>query len=280
MKARMFLSAVALSAGFATATMAEITGTVVLDGKPPVLQPINVGAMPQCAKNHPGGTIVNEQVVVGAKGELANVIVSIKKQEGVALPPPKNAAAPASLDQVDCQYVPHVVAVGPDQPLMVKSSDAFLHNVHTQPEQNDPKNFAMVMKDPKGKKIPTDKPEYYKVKCDVHPWMAAWVGCIDNPYFAVTDKDGKFTLPDGLADGDYTLTAWHEKYDKQEVGFKVTGGKAEIKVTYKAAGADATKELQNLMPAGVKLAVTSEEACCTGPNLKAAAMAKAAAAPK
>lgn len=37
---------------------------------------------------------------------------------------------------------------------------------------------------------------------------------IDNPYFTVTGKDGKFSLP-GLPPGTYTIAAVHEKYGEQ-----------------------------------------------------------------
>lgn len=276
MKVRTILSAFTVSAILSTAACAQVTGTVTLDGKPPVLAPINVAAMAQCAKEHPGGTIPNETVVVGDKGELANVVVSIKK-EANPLPVPAKMPEAMNLDQKGCQYVPHVVAVQVDQPLVAKNSDPFLHNVHSQPADNTPINTAQPTIDKKGKKLGTKVAEYYRVKCDVHPWMSAWVAVIDNPYFAVTDKDGAFTLPAGLKDGEYTVIAWHEKFDKMEGKLVVKDGKGEIKLTFKAAGADANKALEGLMPAGVKLAVTATEPCCEVGTAKAALMAKAAA---
>ena len=51
-------------------------------------------------------------------------------------------------------------------------------------------------------------------KCDVHGWMNAYVGVLDHPYFAVTDKDGKFELK-ALPPGTYTIEAWHEKLGAQ-----------------------------------------------------------------
>jgi hypothetical protein len=54
-----------------------------------------------------------------------------------------------------------------------------------------------------------------KIKCDIHPWMNAFVGVVPHPYFAVTGEDGSFELP-GLPPGTYTIEAWHEKYDVME----------------------------------------------------------------
>ena len=53
------------------------------------------------------------------------------------------------------------------------------------------------------------------VKCNIHPWMKAYVGVVSHPYFAVTGDDGSFELKD-LPPGDYTIQVWHEKYGTQE----------------------------------------------------------------
>ena len=233
MTVRTILSALVLSAGFGTVAMAQVSGTVTLDGKAPAVAPIDISKMAQCAKEHPGGTIPNESVVVTDKGELANVVVSIKKAEGVELPAPATPPAPMNLDQKGCQYIPHVVAVQIDQPLVARNSDSFLHNVHSQPSDNTPVNTAQPTIDKKGKKLATKVAEYYRVKCDVHPWMSAWVAVIDNPYFAVTDATGKFELPKGLKDGEYTVVAWHEKFDKIEGKVTVKDGKGEVKLVFK-----------------------------------------------
>ena len=74
-------------------------------------------------------------------------------------------------------------------------------------------------------------------KCDVHGWMNAYVGVVEHPYFAVTDKDGKFSLK-GLPPGTYTIEAWHEKLGTQTA--KVTLGAKETKdanFSFKAAAA-------------------------------------------
>src|ERR1043165_1095257 len=71
-------------------------------------------------------------------------------------------------------------------------------------------------------------------KCDVHGWMNAYVGVLDHPFFAVTDKDGKFSLK-GLPPGTYTIEAWHEKAGTQTA--QVTVGAKETKqanFTFKA----------------------------------------------
>jgi hypothetical protein len=115
----------------------------------------------------------------------------------------------------------------------VKNSDPFLHNIHTLPEKNEPENKAQPNLDP-GSRLKTPRePEYFRVKCDVHPWMNAWIAVIDNPFFAITGKDGKFTLPKGLPDGQYTITAWHEKYGEQTGKLLVQDGAGAVDFVFK-----------------------------------------------
>lgn len=234
MKTKVWIAALALSAACSTVSTAQVAGTVKLDGKAPEMPKIDMSGVKECGAQHADSPVTQETVIVGKDGGLANVVVSVKKEEGQDLPGevPKE---PAVLSQKGCQYIPHVVAITAGQGIVVKNEDTFLHNVHTQPEKNEPNNNAQPTKDEKGIKLKTPKePEYFRVKCDVHPWMGAWVAVIDNPYFAVTDKDGKFTLPKGLPDGDYTFHLWHEKYGEQDVKGSVKDGKAEINGAFKA----------------------------------------------
>lgn len=234
MKTRITLSSLALAAalGLSSLAFADVTGTVKLDGKAPQPKPIQMN-VPGC-QGH--GQVFDEKVVVGKDNGLANVVVNVKKEEGGPnLPPPANAdnKKPVILDQKGCQYVPHVVAAEVGQPIKVANSDPLFHNVHTQPDKNQAQNIAEPNKTPGVALKPTTDPEYFHVKCDVHPWMSAWVAVIDNPYFAVTDKDGKFTLPKGLPDGKYTLHVWHEKFGEQDVPVEVKGGDANVDITVK-----------------------------------------------
>src|SRR5438105_14315937 len=117
-RVRVWLSALALGAGASTVSMAQVGGTVKLDGKAPEMAKIDMSGVPQCAQQH-STAVTQEVVVTGADNGLANVVVSIKKEEGVDLPGdiPKD---PGVLDQKGCQYIPHVVAVMAGQPIVVK----------------------------------------------------------------------------------------------------------------------------------------------------------------
>lgn len=206
---------------------ATITGTVKFDGKKPRLRPIDMaGADAKCAELHDGKRLKPETVVVNDDGTLQNVFVWVKKGvEGWSFPAPEGDAL---LDQQGCWYFPHVQGMRTGQTLSIKTSDPTAHNVHGYAKVNRPFNRSQ----PAGagnvairmKRDEASPP--MKVKCDIHPWMNAYVAVVDHPYFAVTGSDGSFELPN-LPPGSYTIEAWHEKYDTIEQ--MVTIGDKETK---------------------------------------------------
>ena len=128
-------------------------------------------------------------------------------------------------DQKGCQYKPHVLGIQTGQELEVLNSDPTLHNVHSLSKDNPQFNVAQ----PKvGMKLVKkfDKPETFKVKCEVHTWMGAYIGVFAHPFYAVTGDDGSFSLKK-LPVGDYTIEAWHEKYGMQTM--KVSVGATDTK---------------------------------------------------
>ncbi len=195
---------------------ASLTGRVLLRGTPPPEKSVVLDAM--CARLTGGFT--TRHYVVGADGGLANVFVYLK-QGAPAVPA---TGSEVLLDQAACQYQPYVVGVQTGQTLTVRNSDALLHNVHVLPAHNRERNIGQPVK---GMTTPMlfERPEVLvKFKCDVHPWMFAYVGVVDHPWFAVTDKAGNFTLPAGLPDGPYTLAAVHQKAGELMQPATVDGG--------------------------------------------------------
>ena len=101
------------------------------------------------------------------------------------------------------------------QELLIKNSDATLHNIHGLPIINKGFNFAMP-KVVKKKSIKFKKAEnFIKIKCDVHSWMNAYVSVFDHPFFAVTDEEGNYKI-DNIPSGHYEVIAWQEKFKDKE----------------------------------------------------------------
>ena len=119
-----------------------------------------------------------------------------------------------TIDQKDCRYHPHVFGVRVGQPVEIMNSDPTLHNIHALPKDNAEFNNGQPIQGMKMTHTFTAKEVMVPFKCDVHGWMNAYVGVVDHPFFAVTDKDGKFVLK-GLPPGTYTIEAWHEKLGVQ-----------------------------------------------------------------
>lgn len=239
MKKLLSLVALALMS-FSIPSFAQITGNVKVDGKPPEMQPVKgLANDPICSKLHKDA-VLEETIVADDDGNLCNVIVSIKPAAGQKIPldVPKVAAV---LDQKGCVYHPHVIACMVGQAVTVKSDDVCLHNVHTTCIDNPAVNFGQGLLGEK-KLEPFAVVETFKVKCDIHPWMAAWIRVLDNPYFAVTDKTGKYSLDTaGLPDGDYTLVFWQETYHEREKPVTVKNGKATVDFVFKLAAEAAAK---------------------------------------
>ena len=125
------------------------------------------------------------------------------------------------------------------QTYRILNSDGILHNIHSLPKVNTQFNKAMP---PTLKETTTTfaKPEpIFQIKCDVHPWMSAYVGVFTHPFFSVTGTDGKYTIS-GLDPGTYEITAWHERLGTQTAS--VTVGATDTK-TQNFKFADARREV-------------------------------------
>ena len=197
---------------------AAIRGTVTLTGTPPEMPLTKRDADPFCART----PMKDQEVVVGPGGGLQNVIVRITKGiTGNYEPPMTNV----TLDQTQCMYKPRVAVIMAGQSLLVRNSDQTLHNIHgykgtstlfNQAEVPGLPAIAKTFKDATG--------EILKFKCDVHPWMTAYVGVMGHPFFAVTGPDGKYEIPKVPA-GKYTVEAWHERFGTKSQEVTVEAGK-------------------------------------------------------
>jgi hypothetical protein len=204
-------TAAAATAAPVSADAATLTGVIKLAAAAPAMPTIQMSADPYCQSQHPTPA-KDEEVVVGPGGELANVFVYVKNPPAGNFPPP---STPVTLDQRGCQYHPHVGGIMVGQPLEIKNSDTTLHNVHAMPNNNTQFNEGQPVPMSTTKKF--DKAELvpFRIKCDVHGWMKAWMAVLPHPFFAVSQMNGTFTIPN-LPPGTYTVVAWHEKYGPKE----------------------------------------------------------------
>ena len=209
----------------------DVQGKITFDGNAPKMKPLRMDADPVCVANNEIQPR-KEWLVLDENNGVKNVLVFVKESKSGTLVDidyvPKDKAV---IDQKGCVYVPHVLGVMVGQQLDILNSDGTLHNIHALPKVNKEFNKAM----PRSKKqmsVTFDKVEApFKVKCDVHPWMGAFVGVFEHPYFAVTDDSGSYTIS-GLAPGKYVVEAWHEKLGSQTADLTVDDSGATQNFTF------------------------------------------------
>ena len=209
----------------ASVRAADVSGAITFKGTAPAEGELAsyISASAECAALYDGTYPTQHFYRVGAKGELADVMVVIKN-----VPNAKSAgaaAAPVVIDQKKCLYSPTILAVQTGQKVIVKNSDPCVHNVHTDPKENEMQNVPQM---PGGADLEFTfaKPEpFLKFKCDVHPWMFAYVSVFDHPYFAMSGADGKFTIKNVPA-GKYTIEATHRKLGTKTAEVEVKDGGA------------------------------------------------------
>lgn len=210
------------------AVVGVVKGTIAFDGVPPAPKELNVGT---CSSDVQG-PVMSDAVLV-KDGKLKNAFVWIKKGlESYKAPAPP--VEPIVMDQKGCLYRPHVIGARVGQKVIFLNSDPVLHNVRSVGEANATFNDMMPTKDMRLVKT-FDKEEVpVRAKCDVHPWMTAFVGVVPHPFFAVSNDAGEFSLVN-VPEGEYELEAWHEVFGRQTKTIKVAArGSITADLTFRA----------------------------------------------
>ena len=218
---KYFLSFIFL---FTIAEAGTLKGHVKYEGKSPKPKRLRMDADPVCGSSH-SGTVYSENFKMAKDGSMAEALVWLKNVSYSGGVP----SDPAVLDQKGCVYDPHVFGMVAGQELLIKNSDATLHNIHSMPKVNKEFNFAMpkVVKTKKSTFAKSEPSPFY-IKCDVHPWMKTWVLVSDHPYYAVTDTNGNFSI-DNIPAGTYEVVCWQEKFgSKRAITSEVTIGDGSI----------------------------------------------------
>lgn len=185
---------------------ATVSGTVHFTKTPPPPVEIDMAQDPICAMS---GSDMTDSIVVN-HGGLANVLVYVESGLGDRTYP--ITRDPVIIDQKGCRFVPHVSAAMAGQQVEFTNSDNTIHNVHMSPTAPGNNSFDITQRahaDPASRYF--HSPEIMiPMRCNNHPWMHGYLNILANPFFAVTDKDGNFSIR-GLPPGTYTLTAVQEQ---------------------------------------------------------------------
>jgi plastocyanin len=196
----------------------SIIGTVTFDGDVPKVSMFKVDKDTETCRQ---GEVPSEALVVSddSKG-IKNVIVSIENiEKGKKF---ESQDSNPVLDQNQCVFIPHILAVPVGATVDILNSDDIMHNVHSYAIRNEAFNEGVTA----GRRLPKkfDAPEAVSIRCDLHPWMSSFIVTKRNPYFTVTDEDGNFRI-DNVPAGTYKLQAWQERLGKQLQDVTVEAGK-------------------------------------------------------
>lgn len=191
-----------------------LKGRILFEGASPPVEKIEVKSdTPVCGTHQEV-----PKIILGADRGIANVVVKIIGATEKAEP------KKGHLDQVNCQFVPHIQVLPTGSTLVITSSDSVLHNAHAFYEDGSTAfNIAVPIVGMEINKKMT-KPGILKLRCDAgHTWMSGYIVVVDEPYYAETDADGNFTI-DGIPPGQYDLEIWQEWSGKSKHAVEIKDG--------------------------------------------------------
>ncbi|CAH0256625.1 hypothetical protein SRABI70_03102 [Pseudomonas sp. Bi70] len=162
--------------------------------------------------------------VVDAKGAaLGNAVVTLQGPAGGVAAPGK-----AVMDQQEMRFVPSVLAVRTGTSVTFPNRDDIRHQVYSF---SPAKRFELrLYQGTPSEPVVFDKPGLVVLGCNIHDWMVGYIYVTDDPWFAVSDAQGKVSFDD-LPAGDYRVTLWHsalpDMQPRQGEAFKVEGAAAQ-----------------------------------------------------
>lgn len=222
-----------LIGGARGAEWGTLTGRIVFDGKPPEAKAISpTKDVETCGKHK----IPNEDLQVDKDGGVADAVITLRtKNVAVAPSYADNEKAKIPLTNKNCRFEPHVQVVRTTQELALGNADPIGHNSKLDPVQDKNPGINPILPvggDPIAYKFAAEEGIPVSVTCSIHPWMKAFLVVRKDPYAAVTDSAGKFTIKDLPAGKELEFGLWQEAsgYLKNAT-FK--GGKADVKGRFK-----------------------------------------------
>jgi hypothetical protein len=217
-----------------------ITGKISFDGAPPAAKKIDMSQDANCAGA--AGDKMQDDVQV-TDGKLANVFVYVTggPVDKFTFPTPSD---PVTLDQQGCRYHPRVIGIQTNQAFKVTNSDNTTHNIHPSPKRNEEWNQMQAQGAPPIEKKFGRPETLIPVKCNQHPWMKANIGVLAHPYFAISAKDGTYTIKN-VPPGTYTVKFWHEVFGEQTQSVTIAAKESKTQdMTFKAGATPGATSMQ------------------------------------
>jgi plastocyanin len=196
---------------------ATIRGTIKVDGKLPKLAPPQITKYKEICKDAP-----NESLIVGPTQGLRYAVVTL---EGITKGKAVERETLHELDNVKCRFSPHVQAASVGQFVVFKNSDPVLHTAHALFKNEQPQ-FNIGLSPGRVSRKPLVAAGIVNIRCEVHPWMTAYIVVTEHPYHAVSDIYGEYEITD-VPPGVYQLKFWHESLGAQEKRVEIKSAAAQ-----------------------------------------------------
>jgi hypothetical protein len=194
----------------------SLQGKVILSGGKPasIGQVIDVGQNPLCVGH---GVLTNPNWRVSEDGGLEDVVISVRQTARSM----NTANSSPLINQRNCEFQPFMTVVQPGQTVRLHNSDMTFHNIRIVQHQLGTaaagENLVNLAQPARGDENlhSFDQPGIYRLECDVHRWMRAWVYVHDGVHAVATSKGGTYVLNQALMDGVYEVSAWHPMFSQK-----------------------------------------------------------------
>ena len=211
-------------------TFGRVTGFVEIDGDAPPDSVFQPAADPLIC----GGPFTRRGIERTGNRAVGVVVWIDGLRSGKPLPVERRF----ELVNERCQLWPEVQTALVGGTLNVRNLDATEHRTRLTRREGG-EMLATIRETDEGQVVPNEhvlsKPGVLNLSCDVHPWTHAWIAVFDQPYYAMTGRDGAFSI-DSVPPGRYQLRLWHPRLGAAEESVTIEGGKASI-VTMRAKSA-------------------------------------------
>jgi hypothetical protein len=186
----------------------NLTGKFVFEGQAPTPAPLAITKDEQVCGKH---QLVDEALLVGDGEALENVVIFLADKKKVAIHPDYEAGAdgPIRFDNDHCRFEPHILPMRTTQTLEIHNSDPVSHNSNLTPLGDAPFNQLISQDKAVAYQFGKQQNAPVTVTCSIHPWMKGYVFPRDNPYVAVTKKDGTFEI-NNIPVGKHDFQVWQE----------------------------------------------------------------------
>jgi plastocyanin len=135
---------------------------------------------------------------------MPNAVVYLMSSEKLAQ---QEIDRTAIMDQIDRQFLPHILVVQKDTQIRFPNSDSIKHHVYSFSQA---KVFELQLyKGLDAEPLLFSKTGVVELGCNVHDWMLGYILVVDSPYFGKTNSSGEMTL--SVPNGDYQLQIWHPR---------------------------------------------------------------------